>query len=141
MEKIFNEAWFLTICFDIFWHWKSEWKIEDLTLSICLKQLEEMKNIFLKVPFFDYREKRERELWAEKMKDWEEKWIIEIIPSENWKPLIFSKYNFLQDFDKNFQGFLSKNTKNIFVWAWIKDEEVLIDDLREKVKENKILLK
>lgn len=48
-----------------------------------MKQLEEMKNIFFKVPVFDYREKRERELWAEKMKDWEEKWIIEIIPSEN----------------------------------------------------------
>lgn len=47
----------------------------------------------------------------------------------------------MQDFDKNFQGFLSKNTKNIFVWAWIKDEEVLIYDLREKAKENKILLK
>lgn len=175
IENIFFDAWFSTICFDIFWHWKSEWKIEDLTLSLCFEQIKEMKkifleneiscevvywtsfstlpilrfwneenevkNIFLKVPVFNYREKRERELWPSNIEKWKKEWIIEIIPSENWKPAIFSKYIFLKDFDENFSEIFSKNTKNIFVWAWINDEEVLIDDLREKEKLWKIFLK
>ena len=46
LEKIFNKMWISTISFDIYWHWKSDWDILNLTLSDCFNQIKEVNNIF-----------------------------------------------------------------------------------------------
>lgn len=174
IEKLFQKNNISTLVFDIYAHGKSEWKIEDLTLSNCYFQIQEMNNIFeknnitckylygtsfstlailkfwnnlksitdifLKTPVFDYLNKRLKELWEEKMKIWKEKWIIKVMDWFNSKADIYQKYDFILDCEKNFVNLLENNKKNLFLWAWIYDEEVDINEL-ENLKNKNIILK
>jgi len=47
IENMFNKLNISTITFDLFWHWKSDWTIENLTLTDCYNQINNM-NLILK---------------------------------------------------------------------------------------------
>ncbi len=46
--EFFKSKYFSVFAFDMFWHWKSEWNIEDFTLSKVYNQLLEIKNLLEK---------------------------------------------------------------------------------------------
>lgn len=102
--------------------------------------LSSISTIFLKTPIFDYRARREREFGAEKIKQWEADGIIEIIRASQEGPSISQRYNFLRDYDDHFSNVLNESTKEIIVWAGVRDEKVSINEMRSLASINKIIL-
>ena len=90
-----------------------------------------IKKVFLRAPAIEMYAKRCRELWLNKLNDWKRDWIIKVWKNyKTWWDLLL-KYEFITDLLDNFNNLNlnSKDTK-IFIWAWINDNEVLIDEIR-----------
>ena len=172
MAQILNEWWISTLIFDIIWHWKSEWDINNVIFSDVYNQWNEMINelfkkwiyniitcgtsfsalpmlklwndvkevnqIILRSPIINnYRQKKENELWIEKMKEWESNWTIETLEANQFRWAVSQPYNILADYDENFASILNENTKSLIIWAWTKDEEIDINYLN-KLRNNNI---